>query len=225
MIAVVSIGTGVVLLDDLLTDEKLIFVDLNFLEQFNYITCEVKNDGTVDVVLVGLLLNSKPHFTFLDSCFEISVGETQGICCIYEWQSNEYITITLITNTGKHFSKTKQATQRYLPLEIEKTIWNSTDNTISIVVENIDMRNQNISGLGISDDFYGYRTIEFSEISCSLNVSDLTEWDWWVTIPTSSATTFVVDWPYRDPWTSGKTYFFMIHPEPSPYVYFKSKAP
>jgi len=225
MMVVVSFGTGIVLLDGLLTEEKLIFVDFDFMEQFNYIFCEFRNVGTVDVVIVEVLLDSKPYFRFLDPWYRIPVGETQCVCCIHEWKSHEPHTITLVTNTGKFFSKTKQAPQRYLPLEVSETIWNSTDNTISIVVENIDMRDQNISGLGISDDSYGYRSIEFSEISCSLNISVLTEWDWWVTIPASYATTFVVDWPYRDPWTSGKTYFFIIYSEPSPYVYFNTKAP
>lgn len=225
MMAVVSIGTGAILLGGLLTEEKIVFVDFKYWEQFNYIIYKVKNVGTTDVVLAEVLLDSKPYLKFLDSSIRIPAGETQGLCCIYEWQSNGYHTITLITNTGKHFSKTKQAPQRYLPLEVEVTIWNSTDNTINIVVENIDMRDQNVSGLGISDDSYGYRGIEFSEISCSLNISVLTDWDWWFTIPGSSATTFVVDWPYRDPWISEKTYFFVIYSEPSPYVYFKSKAP
>ncbi|MCK4827967.1 hypothetical protein KA005_70210 [bacterium] len=61
MMAVVSTGSGVVLLDGLLTEEKLVFVDFDFVEKFNYVCCQFRNVGTVDVVLVEVLLNDKPH--------------------------------------------------------------------------------------------------------------------------------------------------------------------
>ena len=236
MMAFVSTGSGVVLLDGLLTEEKLVFVNFHFDEKWDIIGCQFRNVGTVDVVLVEVLLNYKPHYRFVDSIYWIPVGRTEGLCCVYEWESCRPHTITLVTSTGKYFSKTKEAPQRYLPLEVEETTWNSTDNTISIVVENIDMRDQNISRLGMSDDFYDYRwgMHDASEISCSLNISVFTGWgwadtipargSWWVTIPAGHAATIVIDWLDRDPWISGKTYFFTINSDTHA-VHFKSKAP
>jgi len=226
MIAIMSIGTGALLLDKSITREELIFVDFHFFEKYDYISCEFRNIGTTNIIIEEALLNYQPYFRFVDPMYSIPVGESRGVTFVHEWKSGWPYTITLVTKTGKVFHITEDAPQRHLPLEVEEIVWNSTDSAISMVVSNIDELEQNISGLGLSDSPNdGYRHFDSSEIR-SPNVSIIgSKWDWRITILAGQTTTIVLDWPYRDPWTSGKTYFFFLYSESGPNVDFNSKAP
>jgi len=190
--------------------------------------------GTTDIIVESVLLNFQPYFDLRGQDFRIPVGESQHITYQYEWKSEYPYIITVVTNTGKVFSKDARAPQRHIPLVVEETVWNLTDTTISVVVSNIDRREQNISGFGLTDFPPGYGTFKLSEISTSMNVyKDVygvtSEWDYRITIPAGQTTTIVLDCArmhaYGDPWISGKTYFFIIYTQGGPIVSFNSKAP
>ena len=226
VIAILSIGTGAVLLDELFSREELVFVDFQFIEREDYIFFQVRNVGTTDILIEEVLLNSQPHFRFIEYPFRIRVGETEGLVCEHEWKSELCYVITLVTKTGKIFSTFEAAPQRYLPLEVEAVTWNSTDDTITLAVGNTDKREQNISHLGMSESPNDpYRWIESDEISSTNLYLVNSGWDWRISVPAGQVTTIVLDWPYHDPWVNGTTYFFRIYTEFGPSVYFDSIAP
>lgn len=228
LMVVVSVGTGVILLKAVTTEEQLVLGDIGFSEQYDYIAVEFTNVGTTDVVLTEVLLNYHPHYDFRENGFRIFAGETQAISLVDEWKAGQQYTITLVTSIGKTFSKTGTAPERHVPLVVEETAWNLTDTTISVCISNIDKREQNITGFGWSEFLPGYFIYRLSEISTNLNVCVIGPWEygsWRMRIPAGQTGTVTVDWPRHDPWVSGKTYFFHIATEAGPDVAFTSKAP
>jgi hypothetical protein len=227
LMVILSVGVSAVLLNRQTPEEQLVLGELEFLEKWDYITVEFRNVGTTEVNVVEVLLNYHPYFRLLEGEYRMLPGQTAGITCMNEWNSGWHYTITLVTSTGKTFSRIGKAPERHLPLMVEETVWNLTDTTISVIVSNIDMREQIIRGFEWSDyPALGHMSFQLSDISTSMETYNGTsKWDYRIVIPGNQTATFILDWPEHESLVSGKTYFFYIYTETGPDVSFTSKAP
>ena len=151
LIGILSLGFGFVLINEVTAEEKLVFLDFEFSEE-DYINFHFKNVGNREVIVDEVEIDYKPFYQLENyGGAPIPVGHTIGLTCPIKWETGKLYYITLVTNTGKYFTEVKEAPQRFIPLIVEETSWNSTDDTISLVIGNIDKRTQNITGFGIAE--------------------------------------------------------------------------
>lgn len=109
--------TGISLFGSMHRVESLTFVSCKFDNNAfvgDYILFRVKNNGTTNVVPVALLLDLHPYRQYPNGPQGLSIppGETMTLAIDYNWTSERYYSISVVTNTGRFFYTIEKAPQR-----------------------------------------------------------------------------------------------------------------
>jgi len=196
-----------------LTAESLTFVDCEFDSKYDHIILSIRNTGIISVTIVEVLLNAHPYRYNPAGLFVIPARETPyHLHIVHNWSSGFCYIITLITERGNIFLTAEGAPQKEPPLKIKDVNWNSTDNTIRIVVQNIGTTERIITCIGLGNSSNQMHLHYLSSVP---------------SIPVDQTSTLIFEWPYDygPSWTKGKTYWFSISTVVGPDNRFTREAP
>lgn len=179
----------------------------------------VRNTGRTSAVFVNnVLVNNAWIYPKSEGTFTIDAGKTLQIPILYNWSYGEEYTITLVTPQGGIFSFTATARPVETLWEIDDVIWNTVDNTTSIVVKSTSEYTRKIVGLQIP---------YMQSLGLNREVTVFTDIGTGKLLYSNQTVTIVLHWPNQIArhWTNGKEYSFCVVPEFGIRKQFNSTAP
>lgn len=177
----------------------------------------VGNTGRTSAVFVeNVLVNNAWIYPKPGGTFTIDAGKTRQISILYNWSYGEEYTIALVTPRGGIFSFTATARPVETLWEIDDVIWNTVDNTTSMVVKSTSEYTRKIVGLQV---LKGGGLVREVTVFTDIGTGKL--------LYSNQTVTIVLHWPNQIArhWTNGEEYSFCVVPEFGISKQFNSTAP